>query len=263
MSRNFELLQELRERLAFDTNGASRPPTSNSAAAQSPVNVGSSEAPILCEHPSKDLTTLGYEELTKFVQRLFLVPGALAPRMVVLCGLEPRNGSSWLATCAAEILAAQAQGSVCLVDANLRSPAIHEHLGVENHCGFADALQGCGPLRQFTRRLSPNLWLLGCGSTAENTKGLLPSGRLQGRVHELRAEYDYVLIEAAAAGPYDDATTLARLADGMILVVEAHITRRDVAHNAKQQLLHANVRLLGTLLNNRTFPIPQTLYSRL
>jgi len=44
------------------------------------------------------------------------------------------------------------------------------------------------------------------------------------------------------------------------LVVEANLTRREVARKAKESLESANVRLLGAVLNNRTFPIPETIY---
>jgi Mrp family chromosome partitioning ATPase len=263
MSRNFELLQRIEEqRLASESEG-DRFRADASAAPNTTATVASSEPPVVCKHPSGTLTGLAYEEVTKFVQRLFLLPGSTAPHIVVLCGLEPKNASSWVATCAGEILAAHVHGSVCVVDANLRRPVVHEHFAVDNHYGFTDALRGSGPLRQFTKRLSPNLWLLSCGSLAENTEGLLASGRLQARFQELRAEYDYVLIEAAAAGLYTDATALGQLADGMVLVLEAHATRRDIAQSVKDELVRANVRMLGTVLNNRTFPIPQLLYSRL
>jgi Mrp family chromosome partitioning ATPase len=53
------------------------------------------------------------------------------------------------------------------------------------------------------------------------------------------------------------------LADGVVLVLEANSTRRVTAKKAKQALEAANVRILGTVLNNRTFPIPEGLYRRL
>jgi Mrp family chromosome partitioning ATPase len=263
MSRNFELLQRAEEewrqskaeRVIFEsetgaaTKNARRPP--------------SSESMIKCKQPIAALPALAREELVKFIQRLFWSPGSKAPQVVVLSGLEPQNGSSWVATCASEVLAACVDGSVCLVDANLCCPSVHEHFGVTNHHGFTDAVLGSGPLRQFTNRLSRNLWLLTSGSVSADNNPLLTSDRLRSRFQELRAEFDYVLVESAAAALNTDAMVLGQLADGMVLVLEAHATRRDVAQNVKEDLVRANVRMLGTVLNNRTFPVPQTLYSRL
>jgi Mrp family chromosome partitioning ATPase len=49
----------------------------------------------------------------------------------------------------------------------------------------------------------------------------------------------------------------------VVVVVGAHSTRRETARKAKESLDAAHVHLLGTVLNNRTFPIPEALYRRL
>jgi Mrp family chromosome partitioning ATPase len=56
---------------------------------------------------------------------------------------------------------------------------------------------------------------------------------------------------------------IGRLADGVVLVIEAHATRREAARKVKESLEAANVRLLGAVLNKRTFPIPEVLYNRI
>jgi len=56
---------------------------------------------------------------------------------------------------------------------------------------------------------------------------------------------------------------LGQLADGMILVLEAHNTRRVAARRTKEILEASNVRLLGTVLNGRTFPVPERIYRKL
>jgi Mrp family chromosome partitioning ATPase len=45
--------------------------------------------------------------------------------------------------------------------------------------------------------------------------------------------------------------------------VEANHSRRDTVRHAKEQLEGAQVRLLGAVLDQRTFPIPEKLYRRL
>jgi Mrp family chromosome partitioning ATPase len=56
---------------------------------------------------------------------------------------------------------------------------------------------------------------------------------------------------------------LSRWTDGVVLVLEANATRRDAARRVKEILDAANVSVLGVVLNNRTFPIPDVLYRRL
>ena len=50
------------------------------------------------------------------------------------------------------------------------------------------------------------------------------------------------------------------VSDGVVLVLEANSTRRVAARKAQQAVEAANVRVLGTVLNNRTFPIPEKIY---
>jgi Mrp family chromosome partitioning ATPase len=143
--------------------------------------------------------------------------------------------------------------SVCQVDANLRLPSLHRFFGVTNHHGLTDALHQEGTIRDFTQQLGPdNLWLLSCGSFATDSRSLLSSDRFKTRLAEMRKEFDYVLINVPPVVLGGTATQLVPPVDGVILVVEADLTHREVARKAKESLGFANVRLFGAVLNNRT-----------
>ena len=186
-----------------------------------------------------------------------------APRTVVFSSVQG-NGSTEICCRAGEVLAAQGSGSVCLVDANLRAPSLHQLLGVAKSPGLADATVKPGPIKDFTVRIAGgNLWLLPSGSSAAETQGLFASDRLRSRIGELREEFDYVLIDAPPVSSCADAVLLGQMADGVILVVEANSTRRETARMAKETFESAKVKLLGAILNNRTFPIPEALYRKL
>ena len=164
----------------------------------------------------------------------------------------------------AETLAKNIRGSVCLVEANLRSPALPAMFGTTNHHGLTDALLQDGPIRSFTKPVrGENLWLLSSGALASDSAKLLNSERLKTRLAELRKEFDFVLIDAPPLTRYSDAIGLGQMTDGFILVLEANSTRREAALQVAEGLRAANIRILGAVLNKRTFPIPETLYNRL
>jgi Mrp family chromosome partitioning ATPase len=203
-------------------------------------------------------------EVAKLVHNLFLASSAKAPRRVVFTASESGSGCSWLIARAGEILAAQVQGSVCVVDCNLRAPDLHQKFGAENHYGLCDALQQVDPIRQYAQCLSrSNLWLLSSGLVTENWQELMTSSRLQARLTELFAEFDYVLIDAVALNICNDAMVLGKLADGVVLIVKANSSRREIARKALQELQAANLPVLGAILNQRTFPIPEKIYKLL
>ena len=93
------------------------------------------------------------EESLKLVQRLFLAKSTPVIRTVVFAGIDHGNGCSRICVDAAATLAANTTGSVCIVDANLRSPTLPEMFGVTNHFGLTDALRQEGPARRFARQL--------------------------------------------------------------------------------------------------------------
>jgi len=68
---------------------------------------------------------------------------------------------------------------------------------------------------------------------------------------------------APPLGDCAESIRLGQLTDGVVLVVEAHMTRRERARSVKDSLDRARVPLLGIVLNNRRFPIPDALYRRL
>ena len=208
-----------------------------------------------------DFDQMAREESQKLVQRVFLLQDGERPHAVVFAGIELGDGCSRICANTAKTLARNISGSVCLVDANLRSPSLAQFFGISNHHGLSDALRQRGTIRDFTQQLRPdNLWLLSCGYFATDSQSLLSSERLKEPLAQLRKEFDFVLINVSAAILGGAASLWGALVDGVILVVEANLTRREVARKAKERLESANVRLLGAVLNNRTFPIPETIY---
>jgi Mrp family chromosome partitioning ATPase len=121
-----------------------------------------------------------------------------------------------------------------------------------------------GPIKDLAVRIADgNLWLIPAGAPATQAEEPGASDRLRSQMSELGKEFDYILIDAPPIQSSADAVLLGQVAEGVILVVEANSTRREAARRAMQTLEGANVRLLGVILNNRTFPIPEALYRRL
>jgi receptor protein-tyrosine kinase len=89
------------------------------------------------------------------------------------------------------------------------------------------------------------------------------SDRMKTRLAELRKEFDYVLIDVPPLNKYADATALARQTDGVVVVLEANVTRKEAATKAVESLRSSGISILGAVLNKRTFPIPEKLYNLL
>jgi Mrp family chromosome partitioning ATPase len=252
LSKYYELLQRVSvdgggENLAFPPPA---PPTS---------------APRTYEmRPVPDAHVLSREELVKLIQSLFLQPGKDSPKVIVFTGADSGVGCSSICAGAAEALAAHVTEPVCLVDSNLRYPSLHLCLGVDNTRGLSEALMNPDPIQEFVRKMpGGGLWLLSSGLNSSTSTGTMNASRLAERVGELRKEFPFVLMDSPPVNVYSDAISLGQSADGVLLVVSAHKTRKEAARRAKESLEIAGARLLGAVMNNRTYPIPQGIYDRL
>ena len=248
MSRNFDLMQQL------EINRAPHPSETVEPVFSVPAENGSRNGHV--EWAS--------DEALRLVQQIFLLQTQEPPRAVVFAGIDHGNGCSRICGAVAEALARNSRKPVCLVEANFRSPALPALFGTTNHHGLTDALLHDGPIRSFAKPMGHDmLWLLSSGALAADSPKLLSSGPLKTRLAELRAEFDFVIIDAPPLTRYADAIALGQVSDGLILVLEADSTRKKAAQMAAANLRSSNVSILGAVLNKRTFPIPEKIYSRL
>jgi len=245
MSKNFELLQRVAKDDIFNFPGDPAPP-----ARKSPFTIDSKKQ-------------LPDTEITKLVQRLFSqTRKGSGPKVVSFSGIVRDDRSSWICARAGEALAEQVDDSVCIVDANLWSPRLHVHLAAANSIGFGEALTTKNPIQNFAKPLRKlNLCLIPSGLVKPGI--YFSAERYRERFAELREAFEYILISAPALSRETEATLIGQLADGVVLIVEANHTRRETVRRAKEQLERAQVRVLGAVLDQRTFPIPERLYRRL
>jgi Mrp family chromosome partitioning ATPase len=211
-----------------------------------------------------EATPANREESLKLVQRLFLTTVQTPTKAVVFAAIDSGNGCTRLCAITAQLLAENVGGSVCLVEGNFRTPSLPDVFGLDNHHGLADSLRQEGAIRGFAKQAGrDNVWLLSAGSLGRDYVNLLNCDRMKERIAELRGAFDYVLIDAPPLNSYTDAMVFGRLADGIVLVLEANATRREAALRVTQSLQATRIPVLGAVLNKRTFPIPLALYKRL
>jgi Mrp family chromosome partitioning ATPase len=244
MSRNFELLTQI----DYELDGTDQ---CTRAAADRVV--------VKAVAPS-NAGDVGGEEMLRLVQSIFLSANGSAPRQVIFCGVDGENGSSSVCASAGRTLAANSSRSVCMVDANVRSPRLSGLFGVDTTLSFHSK---SASVREQCVQISGNLWLAGTDLLTDDRDALLSLAELKHLLAQLSGEFEYVLIDAPGAGVCGDAALLGQVADATVLVIEADSTRRMSARKAKETLDTAGVRLLGTVLHNRSFPIPEGLYKRL
>jgi Mrp family chromosome partitioning ATPase len=209
--------------------------------------------------PLPDTDGFGHEQLLGLAQRLFLASDGKTdsgPRQVVFCGIDHAESTNELCIQLGRILASQVRSQVCVVDANIRAPQLHRLLGLEPSNGWS----AMPAHAQLLHQVAGSLWLISGQLEATNVGVGVSLNQVCSAISQLPPDFAHVVINAPPVGMFNDAVLLGQKADGIVLVLEANFTRRVAARKAKVALTAANVQVLGTVLNNRTFPIPEKIY---
>jgi Mrp family chromosome partitioning ATPase len=252
MSRNFDVLFRLEQ----DRELFRVPPVVKNL----PSNSSGGSGKVSLPHPD----AFAREEILRMVQYLFLATtngnDHAGAQKVVFCGVDQAKGSTLLCAQVARSLAEQVQSQVCIVDANLRANATSSLFDLLGRDGTPQAK--LNDQATTCQRVTDNLWLASRDSLPLNG-GIPALDQMRVKIKDLGGEFDFIVINAPPIGLYSDATLLGQVAKGVVLVLEAHSTRRSTARKAKLALEAANVLVLGTVFNNRKFPIPESLYRML
>jgi Mrp family chromosome partitioning ATPase len=255
MSRNFELLQRIEQERDMDDSKAAK--VHQAFGLPDSLAATSSKA----ELKTPKIQQSEHKHLAVLVERLFL--DVNAPKAVVFSAVNPGDGCSWIASRVAVQLAAMVCGSVCLVDGNISSPTLHRQFGVENSILSKDSSFQRTSTLNSAQQVSPaNLWLTESPSQVVSSDGrsLISASA---SVNKLRSQYDYVVIDAPALQLGPEAILLAQGADGIVVVVGANSSCREVCRRVAREIQLSKVRILGTVLNKQVCPVPALIERRL
>jgi polysaccharide biosynthesis transport protein len=188
---------------------------------------------------------------------LFARVNGAGPRVIVITSSCSKEGKSTIASNLA-ISFARINRRTLLIDGDTRKPRLHHLFDLEGKPGLRDLLLDEEPLENIpmTRLAYPteveNLFVLPAGDSRDGSGDLLHSNRLSKLLRRFRQEFDTVIIDTPPMGQIPDARILGRLADGVVLLVRAGVTSRDMAQTALDRLAQDGTPVFGTILNHWT-----------
>jgi len=150
------------------------------------------------------------------------------------------------------MVAALHQGlRTCLVDADLHRPRIEKLFDTAREPGFADILENdvsiettLKPSRYETLKIIP------AGGRRPFPSELLIPDRLSATLGKLKLLFDLIVLDAPPLLPVSDPAVISREVDGVVMIVRAGRTQRDVALRGKRILDDVGANLLGVIVNN-------------
>jgi capsular exopolysaccharide synthesis family protein len=170
-------------------------------------------------------------------------------RTVVVTSTAPGEGKTLVSTNLAVALA-QADQRTLIIDGDMRRPRVHEVFDRLQEPGLSNVLVGTAELHMAVCRTSvQNLFVLSAGHIPPNPAELLGSAKYRDILHDLRHQFDWIIVDAPPVMAVTDAVIAANNATGVVFVIGSEMTSRRHAAFAIEQLTSARAHMIGAVLN--------------
>ena len=190
------------------------------------------------------------DQIQSLARQLFFCPQSAPVHHVAFAAVEASTETAKLCLDLARAVADQDRYDVGLIDAHHDASPLQTRLQIP------------APVRAETSwPMGRRLWMVPRQSWLPESSGKRITDRNLSRLQELTTEFDFSILWCA---PVSWVTaSIGQICDGLVLVLTANKTRRLVAAQVRDELNKAQVPLLGTVLAERRFPVPQGLYRSL
>jgi capsular exopolysaccharide synthesis family protein len=181
-------------------------------------------------------------------------------KSVMVTSASPNDGKTLTAINLALILSESYRRRVLLIDADLRRPSIRDVSHMPDVIGLSDGLRATTEQKLTVFRLTETLSLLPAGRPDPDPMGSLTSTRMRRILVDACNRFDWVVVDAPPVGTVSDASLLAEMVDGSLLVVRAGQTDCSLTQKAIEAI--GRERILGVVLNGAEIPPTDREYYR-
>jgi succinoglycan biosynthesis transport protein ExoP len=171
------------------------------------------------------------------------------PQVILITGVGPQEGKT-ITTANLAVTMAQADSKILILDCDMRRANVHKVFGTANDHGISNLLVGNGNMREaILHTRIPNLDVIPCGPIPPNPAELLGSTRMKTLLNSLRKHYAHILIDSPPSIAVTDAVVLSKSVDGLILVIRAGYTAKEIIKIGIAQFGAVGTHILGAVLN--------------
>ncbi len=182
--------------------------------------------------------------------------------LVFTCSVRG-EGVSTVSRLYSQILVKDPVSKAVLVDSNTHHPSVHTAFGLEMGPGLTDLLAGRNKLEECLYPTdSPRLQVMPVGNSMIAPMQAFASEALKKMIAEALATNNYLIFDAPPVLLYPEATILGGQVDGVVYIVQAVRTKKEVIHKAVEAVGKGGGEVLGLVLNKNKHFIPEFIYKR-
>ncbi len=210
----------------------------------------SPQSPLLISADPRSPLAEAYRHLRTSI---LLSTAGRAPRSLLITSSLPSEGKTTTATNTA-ISLAQTGAKVLIIDADMRRPRLHSIFGVGNENGLssllASELSDLDVTNAIVQDERTKLHILTSGPIPPNPAELIGSEQMALLLKLLQTRFTHVVVDSPPIASFTDCVLVASLVDGVIMVVHAGRSSRQVVRRSRQLLHEIGAKIFGVVLNN-------------
>ena len=206
--------------------------------------------------------SLAAEQFRKLRSHLLRLDIPEPPKTIMVTSATNAEGKTFVAANLAVGIANEFYTHALLVDCDLRNPSLAGWFDLPKSKGLSDYLTGNGdPSELIMKTDLETLSVIAAGSIQDNPTELIGSKKMETLIQELKRKHNdrYIIFDSTPLLATTESEVLAKLVDGIILVVRAGVTPRETVQQAIRSLEKGKI--LGVVLNDLNFK-STALYAR-
>lgn len=207
------------------------------------------DSPLLISADPRSALSEAYRHLRTSI---LLSSAGHAPKMLLITSSLPAEGKTTTATNTA-ISLAQTGAKVLIIDADMRRPRVHSIFGMPNTNGLSNLLANELSDRDLDAAIlydkSTRLFVMPSGPIPPNPAELIGSEQMAHLLEMLRTRFTHVVLDSPPIASFTDGVLIASMVDGVILVVHAGVSSRQVVRKARVLLNEIGAKVFGVVLN--------------
>ncbi len=171
-------------------------------------------------------------------------------KIITFTSPSPSEGKSTTISNVAVSLA-KAFYKVLLIDCDLLKPRLHRTFNIKNSSGLSNVLSRLSTFEESVQVLDEygGLNVLSAGIAVPNPSEMLGSARMKEMLDNLSQRYDYILIDTPPVNVLSDGLHMAKISDGVILIVRESQSTHDELKQAINSLKFISAKILGIVYN--------------
>lgn len=201
---------------------------------------------IFFDHDSQ-----GIIDLSRIYRKLMVLYANNPLKKIMITSSISFEGKSTIATLFALTMAKFNRKETLLIDADFRKPQIQGFFDLPKKMGLAELVLKQANLEECCKPSNlPNLKIMTCGEVKDAAIGLLEFERINEILNQITTSFEFIVIDSPPVMLVGDSVLFAREMDGILLVVKAGNTQREVVKYTVDLLNGAGGKIIGVILND-------------